>query len=94
MNKSDLIASVSTKSKLSRKDSEKAISAFIESVIEAVSKGEKVQLIGFGTFDIRQRAERKGRDPRTNKVITIKASKTPVFKAGKQFKESVSCKRK
>ncbi|MDR1467009.1 MAG: HU family DNA-binding protein [Oscillospiraceae bacterium] len=94
MNKADLIASVSSKSKLSRKDSEKAVSAFIESVVKSVSKGEKVQLIGFGTFDVRHRAERKGRDPRTNKTITIKASKAPVFKAGKQFKEAVSSKHK
>ncbi|MDR3178487.1 MAG: HU family DNA-binding protein [Oscillospiraceae bacterium] len=90
MNKTELITSVANKAKLTRKDSEKAVVAVIDSIVKAVGKGEKVQLIGFGTFGVRHRSERKGRDPRNNKTITIKASRVPVFKAGKQFKESVS----
>ncbi|MDR0738822.1 MAG: HU family DNA-binding protein [Oscillospiraceae bacterium] len=92
MNKSELVASVAKKSGLSKKDSEKAVLAFIKSVIRTLSKGEKVQLIGFGTFDVRKRPQRQGRNPSTNKIMTIKASCSPVFKAGKQFKDTVNRK--
>jgi Bacterial nucleoid DNA-binding protein len=90
MNKSELVGSMSEKSKLTKKDSEEALKAFIESVEEALEKGEKVQLVGFGTFETRERAERKGRNPRTKEEINIPASIVPVFKAGKEFKDKVS----
>ncbi|WP_035292693.1 MULTISPECIES: HU family DNA-binding protein [Clostridiaceae] len=90
MNKAELIASMAEKSKLTKKDAETALKAFIESVQETLEKGEKVQLIGFGTFETRERAERVGRNPRTKEEITIPASTVPVFKAGKEFKERVN----
>ncbi len=90
MNKTELIAEVAKKSGLTKKDSEKAVSAFIDTIIDAVKNDDKVQLIGFGTFELRARSERKGRDPRTNKEITIPASNIPAFKAGKGFKEAVN----
>lgn len=90
MNKSELIASVAEKSEISKKDAEKAVAAFLDTVVEAVAAGEKVQLVGFGTFEQRQRNERTGCDPRTNKQIIIPASKVPAFKAGKGFKEKVN----
>ena len=90
MNKTELIAEVAKKSGLTKKDSEKAVSAFIDTIIYAVKNDDKVQLIGFGTFELRARSERKGRDPRTNKEITIPASNIPAFKAGKGFKEAVN----
>ncbi|MFD3155544.1 HU family DNA-binding protein [Haloimpatiens sp. FM7330] len=90
MNKADLITSMAEKSKLTKKDAETALKAFIESVQETLEKGEKVQLIGFGTFETRQRAERVGRNPRTKEEIIIPASTVPVFKPGKEFKERVN----
>lgn len=90
MNKSELVTSMAEKSKLTKKDSEEALKAFIESVEEALEKGDKVQLVGFGTFETRERAERQGRNPRTKEEITIPASVVPVFKAGKEFKDKVS----
>lgn len=90
MNKAELIASMAEKSELTKKDAELALKAFIESVEEALEKREKVQLIGFGTFETRERAERKGRNPRTKEEITIPASTVPVFKAGKEFKDIVN----
>ncbi|WMJ80260.1 HU family DNA-binding protein [Clostridium sp. MB40-C1] len=92
MNKAELIASMSEKTQLTKKDAEAALKAFIESVEEALGKGEKVQLIGFGTFETRERAERKGRNPRTKEEIVIPASTVPVFKAGKEFKDIVNNK--
>ena len=92
MNKAELVAAVAEKSGLTKKDTEKAVSAVIESIIESVKKDEKVQLIGFGTFELRARAARTGRDPRTNKPISIPACKVPAFKAGKAFKDEVSGK--
>lgn len=91
MNKAELISSMAEKSQLTKKDAELALKAFIESVEEALAVGEKVQLVGFGTFETRDRAERKGRNPRTKEEITIPASTVPVFKAGKEFKEIVNC---
>ncbi len=89
MNKTELIASMAEKSQLSKKDAEKALNAFIESVEEALAKGDKIQLVGFGTFEVRERAERKGRNPQTKEEIVIPASKAPVFKAGKALKDVV-----
>jgi DNA-binding protein HU-beta len=78
------------KSQLTKKDTEIALKAFVESIEEALEKGEKVQLVGFGTFETRDRAARDGRNPRTKEVIKIAASTVPVFKAGKEFKEKVN----
>ena len=75
--------------KNTRSDSEKSVAAFIDSVIGALKKGDKVQLIGFGTFEVRKRAARTGRNPQTNKPINIPALKVPAFKAGKAFKDAV-----
>jgi DNA-binding protein HU-beta len=90
VNKSELITSMAEKSGLTKKESEVALKAFIESVEEALEKGEKVQLVGFGTFETRERAARMGRNPRTKEEIEIPASKAPVFKAGKEFKDIVN----
>ena len=90
MFKTELIKSISEKSNLTKKDAEAALKGFIESVEEAVERGDKVQLIGFGIFEARERAERKGRNPRSKEEITIPASTVPIFKAGKEFKERVN----
>ncbi|KNY27316.1 HU family DNA-binding protein [Pseudobacteroides cellulosolvens] len=90
MNKSDLITSIAEKSNMSKKDAEKALNAFIESVEEALKSGDKVQLVGFGSFEVRERAERKGRNPQTKEEITIPATKAPVFKVGKALKDEVN----
>lgn len=91
MNKSELIASMSEKSELTKKEAELALNAFMKSVEEALVNGDKIQLVGFGTFEVRQRAERQGRNPRNpEEVIQIPASKAPVFKAGKSLKEVVN----
>ena len=90
MNKSELITSMAEKAKMTKKDAEIALKAFTESVEEALEKGEKVQLVGFGTFETRERAARTGRNPRTKEEIQIPASTVPVFKAGKEFKEKVN----
>ena len=90
MNKAELITSMAEKSKLTKKDAELALKALIESVEESLEKGEKVQLVGFGTFETRARAAREGRNPRTKEVIQIQATTVPVFKAGKEFKDKVN----
>lgn len=90
MNKQELVASMAEKSQLTKKDAEAALKAFVDSVQEALVNGDKVQLIGFGTFETRERAAREGRNPRTNETITIPASVVPAFKAGKEFKEKVN----
>ena len=90
MNKAELITSMAEKSQLTKKDAETALKAFIDSVQEALENGDKVQLIGFGTFETRERAAREGRNPRTKDTITIPASTVPVFKAGKEFKDRVN----
>ena len=90
MNKAELITSMDEKSQLTKKDAESALKAFIDSVQEALENGDKVQLIGFGTFETRERAAREGRNPRTKETITIPASTVPVFKAGKEFKDRVN----
>ena len=89
MNKTELIAVVAEKAELSKKDAEKAIKAFTDAVSEELVKGGKIQLVGFGTFEVRSRSERQGRDPRTNSPITIPASKVPAFKVGKAFKSAI-----
>ena len=92
MNKSELISNMAEKSKLTKKDAELALKAFIESVEETLEKREKVQLVGFGTFETRDRAARIGRNPRTKEEISIPESTVPVFKAGKEFKDTVNKK--
>ena len=90
MNKGELIAKIAEESKLTKKAAEAALDAFMTSVEGALTRGEKVQLVGFGTFEVRQRAARKGRNPQTKAEIKIPASKAPVFKAGKALKETVN----
>jgi len=91
MNKAELVVSVAEKAGLTKKDAEAAVNAFVASVEGALVKGEKVQLIGFGTFEIRPRKARQGRNPRKpGEIIKIAASKAPVFKAGKALKDSVN----
>jgi len=90
MNKAELIAAVSEKAGLSKKDAGNAVSAFIDAIVGAVAADDKVQLVGFGTFETRQRAERTGRNPRTGGELKVPASKAPAFKAGKQFKDTVA----
>ena len=92
MNKAELIAKIAEESKLTKKAAETALDAFVTSVEGALKKGEKVQLVGFGTFEVRQRAARKGRNPQTKAEIKIPASKAPVFKAGKALKDVVNKK--
>ncbi len=89
MNKTELIAAVAQKAELSKKDAEKALNAVTDSVKEALAKGEKVQLVGFGTFEVKTRAARTGINPQTKQQIKIAASKAPVFKAGQGFKDAV-----
>lgn len=89
MNKADLVTKMVEKTGLSKKDTEKALNAFIDTVKETVGAGESVQLIGFGTFEVRSRSARVGRNPRTGEKVTIAAAKAPAFKAGKAFKDVV-----
>ena len=90
MNKTELISAVAEKAGLSKKDSEKAVSAAFEAITEALVAGEKVSVVGFGSFDVRLRAERTGLNPATRQEITIPASRTPVFKAGKALTDAVA----
>ena len=90
MNKVELIAAVAAKAGMSKKDADKAIAAVISSIEESLVKGDKVQLIGFGTFEVRERAARVGRNPQTKEEIKIAASKQPVFKAGAALKKAVN----
>lgn len=90
MNKTELINAVAEKAELSKKDAEAAVTAMIDAITGALVEGEKVQLVGFGAFEVKTRAERVGRNPQTKETITIPASKTPVFKAGKALKDAVS----
>lgn len=92
MNKTDLIKNVAENAELTKKDAEKAIKAVFEEISQALAYGDKVQIIGFGTFEVRQRKAREGRNPRNNEPIQIEASKTPAFKAGKQLKDLVNNK--
>jgi len=90
MNKTELIAAVAEHSGLSKKDSEAAINATIDSITTALKGGDKVSLVGFGTFEVKERAARMGRNPKTKETIQIPASKAPVFKAGKAFKDAMN----
>ena len=90
MNKADLISNISANSGLSKKDSEKALAATIDAITDALKAGDKVQLVGFGIFDVKDRAARTGRNPKTKEAIQIPASRTPQFKAGKAFKDAVA----
>ncbi len=89
MNKTQLIEAVAEKAEISKKDADKAVTAVLETIVDRVADGEDVRIVGFGTFERRERKERTGCDPRTNEKITIPASKVPAFKAGKAFKDSV-----
>ena len=90
MNKTELVAAIAEKTELSKKDAEKALKAFTDVVAEELKKGEKVQLVGFGTFEVAERPEREGRNPSTGKAMKIAASKSPKFKAGKALKDTVN----
>lgn len=89
MNKAELISSVAENSGLSKKDAEKAVNSFIETVVTTLQKGEKVQLVGFGNFEVRDRAARNGINPLTKEPMQFPATKVPVFKAGKTLKDAV-----
>lgn len=90
MNRTELIAAMAEKTELSKKDAEKALKAFTDVVAEELKKGEKIQLVGFGTFEVSERAAREGRNPQTNAIMQIAASKAPKFKAGKALKDMVN----
>ena len=90
MNKAELVAAIAEKTELSKKDAEKALKAFTDVVSEELAKGEKIQLVGFGTFEVSERAAREGRNPRNGETMSIPASKAPKFKAGKALKDSVN----
>lgn len=90
MNKAELVADVADRAGLTKKDAEKAVNAVVDTIEGALTKGDKVSLVGFGTFEVRTRAARSGRNPRTGATLRIKASKVPAFKAGKALKDSIS----
>ena len=90
MNKTELIAAISEQAEISKKDAEKALKAFVDVVTEQLKEGEKVQLVGFGTFEVSERAAREGRNPQTGKTMKIAACKAPKFKAGKALKDAVN----
>ena len=90
MNRTELISAMSEKANMSKVDTEKALKAFIDTVTEELKNDGKVQLVGFGTFEVTERAERQGRNPKTGEAITIPASKSPKFKAGKALKDIVN----
>ena len=90
MNKTELVAAMAEKAELSKKDAEAALKALTATIAEELTKGEKVQLVGFGTFEVAEREAREGRNPRTGETMTIAASKSPKFKAGKALKDSLN----
>ena len=90
MNKSELVAAIAEKAELSKKDAEKALKAFTDTVAEQLKAGEKIQLVGFGTFEVAERAARTGKNPQTGAAIKIPASKAPKFKAGKALKDMLN----
>lgn len=90
MNKTELIAAVAEKAEISKKDSEKALKAFVDVVTEQLKNDDKVQLVGFGTFEVSKRAAREGRNPQTGKTMKIEACKAPKFKAGKALKDAIN----
>ena len=90
MNKTELVAAVAEQADISKKDAEKVLKAFVDVVTEEMKKGEKVQLVGFGTVEVSERAAREGRNPQTGKTMKIEACKAPKFKAGKALKDAVN----
>ena len=90
MNKTELVAAVAEQAGLSRKDAEAAVKAFTDVVADALKNGDKIQLVGFGTFEVSERAAREGRNPKTGESMKIEACKTPKFKAGKALKDMVN----
>ena len=90
MNKSELIASIAEHAEIERKEAENAVKAFLEVVTQELAKGEKIQIVGFGTFEVRERAARKGNNPQTGEEIDIPAAKVPKFKPGKALKDAVN----
>ena len=90
MNKTELVAAIAEKTDLTKKDAELALTAVVESITEALVKGDKVQVIGFGSFEVKNRAARTGRNPKTKEAIEIPASKVPVFKPGKALKDAIA----
>lgn len=90
MNKTELVAAMAEQAEMTKKDAEKALTAFTEVVAKELKNGGKVQLVGFGTFEVSERAAREGRNPQTGEAMTIAASKTPKFKAGKALKDSIN----
>ena len=90
MNKTELVAAVAEQADISKKDAEKVLKAFVDVVTEEMKKGEKVQLVGFGTFEVSERAAREGRNPQNGKTMKIEACKAPKFKAGKALKDAVN----
>ena len=90
MNKAELVAAVAERTELSKKDAEKALKAFVDVVAEELKKGEKIQLVGYGTFDVSERAAREGRNPANGQPMQIAASKAPKFKAGKALKDAIN----
>ena len=90
MTKAELVTSIAEKTGLTKKDSEKALAAFVDTVTETLAKGDSIQLVGFGTFEVRERAAREGINPRTKEKIEIAATKFPAFKAGSALKDAVS----
>ena len=90
MNKAELVAAIAEKAGISKKDAEASVKAFTDVVAEELKKGEKIQLVGFGTFEVSERAARTGRNPQTGEEMTIAASKAPKFKAGKALKDLVN----
>ena len=90
LNKTELIAAIAEQAEISKKDAEKALKAFVDVVTEQLKEGEKVQLVGFGTFEVSERAAREGRNPQTGKTMKIAACKAPKFKAGKALKDAVN----
>ena len=89
MNKTDLVNTVTTQAELTKEDAKKAVDALLETISTTLAKEEKIQLVGFGTFEVRQRAARTGRNPQTGEELQIAASKVPAFKAGKELKEAI-----
>ena len=90
MNKTELVAAIAEQAEISKKDAEKALKAFTDVVAEELKKGEKIQLVGFGTFEVSERAAREGRNPQTGKTMKIEACKAPKFKAGKALKDMMN----
>ena len=90
MNKTELVNAVAEKADFSKKDADKAVAAVLDSITDALAQGDKVQIVGFGTFEVRARAEKQGRNPKTGEAMIVPASNLPAFKAGKALKEAVA----